>query len=99
MTDPGPPLWERAVLEKVALKAIDEQRRTRQWNALFRLLWFGFAFLVLAAMLGWIGPSDKESRTSIGRHTAVIDVEGVIGIEEKASAEHVIKGLNRAFKD
>jgi protease-4 len=101
MTDPGPPPnWERVTLEKVALQAIQEQRRARQWNALFRLLWFGFAFLVLAAMLGWVGRPDKEATSmSVGRHTAVIDVEGVIGVESKASAERVIKGLNRAFKD
>ena len=100
MTDPGPPQWERVVLERVALKAIEEQRRTRQWNALFRLLWFAFAFLVLAAMLGWVGTGDSESRgTSLARHTAVVDVEGVISSDEKASAERLIKGLNRAFKD
>ena len=34
MIDPASPQWERAVLEKVALEAIREQRRTRQWNAL-----------------------------------------------------------------
>lgn len=100
MTDPGPPNWERATLEKVALQAIQEQRRARQWNTLFRILWFGFAFAVLAAVLGWIGRPDKEA-TSIGsgRHTAVVDVEGVIGVGAKASAEHVIKGIERAFKD
>jgi protease-4 len=99
MTDTSPPEWERAVLERVALRAIEEQRRTRQWNALFKLLWFAFAFILLAAMLGWVGPADKESRATIGKHTAVVDVEGVIGVEDKASAERVIKGLNRAFKD
>jgi protease-4 len=99
MTDPGPPQWERMVLERVALKAIEEQRRTRQWNALFKLLWFAFAFLVLAAMLGWVGTGDSESRASLGKHTAVVDVEGVISSDDKASAERLIKGLNRAFKD
>lgn len=100
MTDPASPEWERAVLEKVALKAIEEQRRTRQWNALFRLLWFAFAFLVFGGLMGWFGTTEKEGRSSgLGRHTAVVDVEGVIGVEEKASAEHLIKGLNRAFKD
>jgi protease-4 len=99
MTDPGPPQWERMVLERVALKAIEEQRRSRQWNALFKLLWFAFAFLVLAAMLGWVGKGDSETRTSLGKHTAVVDVEGVISSEDKASAERLIKGLNRAFKD
>ena len=98
---PPQPLWERAVLEKVALKAIEEQRRARQWGALFKILWFAFAFLVFAALMGWIGRPDKEAAgsTGLGKHTAVIDVEGVIGVEEKASAEKVIKGLNRAFKD
>ena len=101
MTDPGPPQWERMILEKVALKAIEEQRRTRQWNTLFRLMWLGFAFLVLSAMLGWVGQGDKEAggRATLGKHTAVVDVEGVISQDDKASAERLIKGLNRAFKD
>jgi protease-4 len=99
-TPPPQPPWERAVLEKVALKALDEQRRARQWSALFKLLWFTFIFLVFAAFMGWIGRPDAEAAAgSLGKHTAVIDVEGVIGVEEKASAEKVIKGLNRAFKD
>jgi protease-4 len=100
--DPVPPQWERAVLEKVALKALDEQRRTRQWNTLFRLLWITLVFLIFAAWMGWIGRPDKESLSSsggIGRHTAVVNLEGIIGIESKASAEKMIKGLDRAFKD
>ncbi|HET7730107.1 MAG TPA: S49 family peptidase [Usitatibacter sp.] len=101
MTDPSLPNWERSVLEKVALQAVAEQRRARQWGILFKLLWLLFAFLILASALGWIGRPDKETPGSvgIGKHTAVIDVEGVIGVESKASAEKLIKGLNRAFKD
>lgn len=99
MSDPVTPNWERSVLEKVALKAIEEQRRSRQWNALFKLLWFTFAFLILASFLGWIGRPDMDAAVTIGKHTAVVDVEGIIGIDSKASAEKLIKGLNRAFKD
>lgn len=100
MTDPNQPNWERTVLEKVALKAIVEQRRARQWGVLFKLLWFTFAFLVFAALMGWIGPPDSDGASaSLGKHTAVVDIDGVIGIEAQASAERVIKGLNRAFKD
>ena len=99
MNDPVPPNWERAVLEKVALRAIEEQRRSRQWGALFKLLWFAFALLVVASALGWIGRPDKDSTASIGKHTAVVDVEGIIGVDSKASAEKLMKGLNRAFKD
>jgi protease-4 len=100
MTDQGPPNWERSVLEKVALQALAEQRRSRQWSALFKLLWFGLILLVVAASLGWVGRPDKDSPSvSVGRHTALVDLEGVIAPDGKASAEKMIKALNRAFKD
>jgi protease-4 len=100
MTDPVPPSWERAVLERVALKALEEQRRARQWSALFKLLWFLIAFLILSSWFGWIGRPDRDTLSSgVGRHTALVELEGVIAPDSKASAEKVIKGLNRAFKD
>ena len=100
MTDPVSPSWERAVLERVALKALEEQRRARQWSALFKLLWFLVFFLVLSSWFGWIGRPDRDSlSSSVGRHTALVELEGVISPDSKASAEKVIKGLNRAFKD
>jgi len=103
--DTQAPGWERSILEKVALQAVQEQRRARQWNLLVRLLWLLFAFLVLAGAMGWIGrgggDKDASAATSVGlgKHTAIVDVEGVIASEGKASAERIIKGLNRAFKD
>jgi protease-4 len=95
------PDWERAVLEKVALQALEEQRRARQWKALFRLLWFTLAFLLIAAWMGWIGRPDKDLDTAVGagKHTALVELEGVIAPESKASSERMIKALNRAFKD
>ena len=98
MTDPTPPQWERAVLERIALRALDEQRRSRQWGALFKLLWLVFWFLVLASVMGWIGRGDKDAAVS-GRHTAVVDLEGIIAPEGRASADRIIRGLDRAFKD
>jgi protease-4 len=99
MTDPTPPQWERAVLERIALRALDEQRRSRQWGALFKLLWFILAFTIVAAWLGWIGRGDKEAAAVSGRHTALVDMEGIIAPEGRASAERIIRGLDRAFKD
>lgn len=100
MTDQVPPSWERAVLERVALKSLEEQRRSRQWGALFKLLWFLLMFLLLSTWLGWIGRPDRDAiGTGVGRHTALVEMEGVIAPESKASAEKIIKGLNRAFKD
>ena len=93
--DPQTPNWERTVLEKVALQAVQEQRRARQWGLLVKLLWLALLFLIVAGALGWIGRgSDKEANAAgsvgAGKHTAVVDVEGVIAAEGKASAERII---------
>jgi protease-4 len=98
MNEPTSPSWERATLEKVALRAIDEQRRARQWSILIRLLWITLLFLIVAGALGWIGGSSKEPIRT-GKHTALVDLKGVIGVESKASADKMILALNAAFKD
>ena len=98
MIDPNAPNWERAVLEKVALKAIDEQRRDRHWRILFRLLWLGFLFLLFAAVMGWIGRGEEKPRFS-GKHTALVELKGVIAAEGKASSDRMLSALNAAFKD
>ena len=98
MTEPTPANWERATLERIALRALDEQRRARHWSTLIRLLWVTLLFLVVAGALGWIGGGSKEPIRT-GRHTALVDLKGVIGIESKASADKMILALGTAFKD
>ncbi len=98
MTDPTPPSWERATLERIALRALDEQRRARHWSTLIRLLWLTLLFLIVAGALGWIGGAGKEPLRT-GKHTALVELKGVIGMESRASADKMIAGLNAAFKD
>ena len=91
MTDPTPPQWERAVLERVALKALEEQRRARQWSALFKLLFFLLAFTIVAGWLGWIGRGEKEAAAAAGgKHTAVVDLQGVIAPEGNGRTERPV---------
>ena len=98
MTEPAPPSWERATLEKIALRALDEQRRARHWSTLIRLLWLTLLFLVVAAVLGWIGGTSTEPIRT-GKHTALVELRGVIGVESRASADKMITALNAAYKD
>ena len=87
--------WERKTLEKIALAAIDEQRRTRRWGILFKSLLFIYLFALLFIGMGWIGKKD----TSTGKHTALVELRGVIGPDSSASADNIITGLQEAFKD
>lgn len=88
--------WERSVLEKLAMEAVKEQRRARQWSILFRFMTLTLAFLIFAAAMGWFQTKDG---VSLGKHTAVVDLVGIIMPESRASSEHVIAGLQAAFKD
>ena len=88
------PNWEREVLEKLALSAIQEQRRTRHWSILFKTLGFLYLFIVLFMVAGWFG-SDG---VSIKEHTALVDLQGVIAADQ-ASADSVIASLQGAFDD
>ncbi|GIX26526.1 MAG: peptidase [Burkholderiales bacterium] len=92
-TSPG---WERQVLEKVALAAIEEQRRARRWGIFFKLLAFLYLFLLLFLVLGWIGKTDMAIP---GKHSALVELRGIIAADERASADVVVSGLRRAFKD
>lgn len=90
----APPNWEREVLEKLALSAIQEQRRSRHWSILFKTLGFLYLFIVLFLAAGWFG-SDG---VSIKAHTALVDLQGVIAADQ-ASADSVISSLQGAFED
>jgi protease-4 len=90
----APANWERSVLEKLALSAIQEQRRTRHWGILFKTLTFLYLFIVLFLAAGWFG-SDG---VSIKEHTALIDLQGVIAADQ-ASADSIIGSLQGAFDD
>ncbi len=89
--------WERGVLEKLAMSAIQEQRRARHWSIFFKVLTFGYLFVVLFAVMGWLGKSEQALST--GKHTALVDMQGVIAMDQSASADNLIPSLQEAFKD
>jgi protease-4 len=90
--------WERGVLEKLALSAIQEQRRARHWSILFKVLTFAYLFIVLFLFMGWIG-SKPDGALSGGKHTALIELNGVIAADSNANADNLIGSLDEAFKD
>ena len=95
--DANPVPWERNVLEKLALAAVAEQRVARRWKSALGIAWLLLLFLLLFAGLGWIG--GKREGSSLERHTALVELKGVISSESKASADKVISALQHAFKD
>ena len=97
--DPQPqqsaPGWERALLERLALTSLAEQRRARRWNLVLRSAWL--VFLVTVAVLWW----DPQwlHPDPVGPHSALVEVSGVISDEGDANADQVVAGLQAAFED
>lgn len=88
--------WERAILEKVLLASVEEQRRARRWGILFKSL---FAIYLGAVTWMTLKPFSGHAKLDGGGHTAVIDVAGVIAPGQPASADNIMDGLRDAMED
>lgn len=89
--------WERSVLEKLAMSAVQEQRRARHWSIFFKVIGYGYLFFLLFLFMGWVG--GKVDGSLAGKHTALIDLNGVISADSNANADNLIGSLQDAFKD
>ena len=88
--------WERQTLEKVALAAVTEQRRTRKWGIFFKLIGFIYLTFILIMVMGLTNGADIAAAKT---HTALVDLDGVIAPGNPASAERIIEGLQAAYKN
>jgi protease-4 len=89
--------WERELVTKLATAALKEQRRSRMWGIFFKLLTFAYITLILVMAVDWKGRT--ESMAGGSKHTAMVDVNGLIGPGTDASADKVTSSLQAAFKD
>ncbi|MDR3324357.1 MAG: signal peptide peptidase SppA [Zoogloeaceae bacterium] len=100
-TPPNPPRnapdWERKTLEKLAFAALNEQRARRRWGIFFKLAGFLYLLVVLVAVVDW-SPSGDAKRGG-PRHTALINVYGVIEANGDVSADKISTALRAAFED
>jgi protease-4 len=85
--------WERSLLEKLAFASLREQRARRRWGVFLKLL--TLAIIVFGLWLTFdFGAVDIEN---VGQHTALVNVDGAIEADGKASAESIISALNKAY--
>ena len=89
--------WERDTLEKLVFATVQERRAARRWSIFFKLSFLTVALLALWAYydFNFAGTGDE----SLGRHTALIEINGEIEAEGSGAADTVIPSLNKAFSD
>jgi protease-4 len=89
--------WERELVHRLATAAVNEKRRHRRWGIFFKFLTFIYLTVLLVL---WF--PDQFSGASIrpgSKHTALVEIKGVIAADAEASADNIVTGLRDAFED
>ena len=87
--------WQRDLINRLTFASLIEQRRARRWGIAFK-----FAFLIYLIIVTIIYiPFGLFPDTESGKHTALVEVQGLIADQSDASADVVVSGLRAAFED
>lgn len=100
MTDPtkesNSKNFEQSLVNELAREVLNEQRRNRRWGIFFKAL---FALYLLSFFLIYLSKNTEIGSFSVDKHTALIEINGVIAANTEARADYIIGGLRRAFED
>ncbi len=85
--------WEREVITQLAEASLREQRRARRWGIFFKTLTFAY----IGAIIYMYGDASLATNSLNKKHTAVVELNGVIADNEEANADSIITALRDAF--
>ena len=88
-------LWERRVITKLAQASLKEQKRARRWSIFFKFLVFAYITFILFM---FAEPDISKAKIS-QKHTALVELQGMIADGESASADNIVSALRSAFED
>jgi protease IV len=88
--------FEQSLVNGLAREVLNEQRRNRRWGIFFKILLALYLFSFFIIYL--VNNTDTGSFSS-DKHTALIEINGVIAADTEARADYVVTGLRRAFED
>lgn len=89
-------IWERQALEHLLLENLKETKRTRRWRTFWRILYS--LLLVSLVYLMW-DESSLHKPGALGKHTALVSIDGEISASTKANASDLITSLTAAFEN
>jgi len=87
--------WEREVVTQLAESSLREQRRARRWGVLFKTL----TFVYIGAIIYMYSSASLTTISLNEKHTAVIELNGIISDADEASADNIINALRDAFEN
>jgi len=88
--------FTQELVNRIAWEAIAEQRRARRWGIFFKLL---LVFYIIVITLMYFPLQMTEAPIGGKKHTALVDLEGVIAADTEANADYIAGGLRAAFEN
>ena len=87
---------DRLVINQLAGAALNEQRKSRRWSIFFKILGFAYVGILMIALLK---PVAFNASDESGKHTALVNLTGVIAHGADAGADNIVEGLRDAFEN
>jgi protease-4 len=87
--------WERKLLTNLAESSLREQKKSRRWSIFFKLATLGY----LVALFVMFASSDISTPKLSSKHTALVNLTGLIAEGELASSDNIVTALRSAFED
>jgi protease-4 len=88
--------FEQSLVNELAREVLREQRRNRRWGIFFKGL---LALYLLSFLLIFLAGQSEVGGFSGEKHTALIEIDGVIATNTEARADYIVGSLRKAFED
>jgi len=87
--------WEKQTIEKIAMESLIQQKSSRRWSVFFKLV----SLIYLGWVLFFVLTSSNNSTIATGDFTALITLNGEIGVDSEVSAINVKSSLKEAYEN
>lgn len=88
--------FEQSLINGLAKEVLTEQRRNRRWGIFFKIL---LTLYLSTFLIIYVVKNTEMGNFSSDKHTALIEINGVIAANSAARADYIVTGLRNAFKD
>jgi|TARA_B110000037_G_scaffold206981_1_gene253499 protease-4 len=87
--------WEKQTIEKIAMESLLQQKSSRRWGILFKVV----SLIYLGWVLFFVLSSSNSSTIATGNFTALINLNGEIGTDLEISATNVKSSLKEVYEN
>ncbi len=89
-------MFEQSLINGLAKEVLTEQRRNRRWGIFFKML---LVLYLSTFLIIYVVENTEMGSFSSDKHTALIEINGVIAANSEARADFIVTGLRKAFED